>query len=125
MISHSDREGNDCIRKLRCHCIQIMHSDIYSAWFVFLKLILVGALLLLSEAVYLGKIDSSSILWSKICGLYLKEVSIQEGFIIAQKRYVLSAKQQPLKKTLPLLKLSYQIEFTYCFIVNLWVKEIF
>ena len=30
MISHSDREGNDCIRKLRCHCIQIMHSDIYS-----------------------------------------------------------------------------------------------
>ena len=30
MILHSDREGNDCIRKLRCHCIQIMHSDIYS-----------------------------------------------------------------------------------------------
>ena len=94
-------------------------------WFIFFKLIFVGALLLLLEAVYLGKIDSSSILWSKICGLYLKEVSIQEGFIIAQKRYVLSAKQQPLKKTLPLLKLSYQIEFTYCFIVNLWVKEIF
>ena len=31
MILHSDREGNDCIRKLRCHCIQIMHSDINSA----------------------------------------------------------------------------------------------
>ena len=30
MILHSDREGNDCIRKLRCHCIQILHSDIYS-----------------------------------------------------------------------------------------------
>ena len=30
MILHSDREGNDCIRKLRCHCIQIMHSNIYS-----------------------------------------------------------------------------------------------
>ena len=30
MILHSNREGNDCIRKLRCHCIQIMHSDIYS-----------------------------------------------------------------------------------------------
>ena len=33
MILHSDREGNDCIRKLRCHCIQILHSDIYSVWF--------------------------------------------------------------------------------------------
>ena len=35
MILHSDREVNDCIRKLRCHCIQIMHSDNYSetlAW---------------------------------------------------------------------------------------------
>ena len=31
MILHSDWEGNDCIRKLRCHCIQILHSDIYSA----------------------------------------------------------------------------------------------
>ena len=31
MILHSDREGNDCIRKLRCHCIQILHLDIYSA----------------------------------------------------------------------------------------------
>ena len=30
MILHSDRKGNDCIRKLRCHCIQILHSDIYS-----------------------------------------------------------------------------------------------
>ena len=30
MILHLDREGDDCIRKLRCHCIQIMHSDIYS-----------------------------------------------------------------------------------------------
>ena len=30
MILHSDREGNDCIRKLQCHCIQILHSDIYS-----------------------------------------------------------------------------------------------
>ena len=30
MILHSDQEGNDCIRKLRCHCIQILHSDIYS-----------------------------------------------------------------------------------------------
>ena len=30
MILHSDREGNYSIRKLRCHCIQIMHSDIYS-----------------------------------------------------------------------------------------------
>ena len=27
MILHSDREGNDCIRKLLCHCILIMHSD--------------------------------------------------------------------------------------------------
>ena len=25
-----DREGNDCIQKLRCHCIHILHSDIYS-----------------------------------------------------------------------------------------------
>ena len=33
MILHSDREGNDCIQKLRCHCIQIMHSDIYSVAF--------------------------------------------------------------------------------------------
>ena len=30
MILHSDQEGNECLRKLRCHCIQIMHSDIYS-----------------------------------------------------------------------------------------------
>ena len=30
MILHSDWDGNDCIQKLRCHCIQIMHSDIYS-----------------------------------------------------------------------------------------------
>ena len=30
MILHSYRKGNDCIRKLRCHCIQILHSDIYS-----------------------------------------------------------------------------------------------
>ena len=30
MILHSDREGNDCIQKLRCHCIQILHSDINS-----------------------------------------------------------------------------------------------
>ena len=30
MFLHSDRKGNDCIRKLRCHCIQILHSDIYS-----------------------------------------------------------------------------------------------
>ena len=29
MILHSDRGCNDCI--LRCHCIQIMHSYIYSA----------------------------------------------------------------------------------------------
>ena len=29
---HWDREGNDCIRKLQCHCIQIMHSDIYSVF---------------------------------------------------------------------------------------------
>ena len=32
MILHSDREGNDCIWKLQCHCIQILHSDIYSVW---------------------------------------------------------------------------------------------
>jgi hypothetical protein len=30
MILHSKRKGNDCIWKLRCHCIQILHSDIYS-----------------------------------------------------------------------------------------------
>ena len=30
MILHSDREGNDCIWKLQCHCIQILRSDIYS-----------------------------------------------------------------------------------------------
>ena len=30
---HSDWKGNDCIRKLRCHCIQILHSDIYSVPF--------------------------------------------------------------------------------------------
>ena len=30
MILHWDREGNDCIWKLRCHCIQILHLDIYS-----------------------------------------------------------------------------------------------
>jgi hypothetical protein len=28
--SHSDQEGNDCKWKLWCHCIQILHSDIYS-----------------------------------------------------------------------------------------------
>ena len=33
MILHSDQEGNDCIRKLRCHCIQILHSDIYSVFY--------------------------------------------------------------------------------------------
>ena len=38
MILHSDREGNDCIWKLRCHCIQIMHSDNYSVY-LFLKLV--------------------------------------------------------------------------------------
>ena len=27
---NSDQEGNDCIWKLLCHCIQILHSDIYS-----------------------------------------------------------------------------------------------
>ena len=32
MILHSEREGNDCIRKLRCHCIQILHSDINSVF---------------------------------------------------------------------------------------------
>ena len=31
MILHSGREGNDCTWKLRCHWIQILHSDIYSA----------------------------------------------------------------------------------------------
>ena len=25
-------EGNDCIWKLRCHCIQILHSDIYRVY---------------------------------------------------------------------------------------------
>ena len=30
MILHSDQEGNDCIWKLQCHCIQILHSEIYS-----------------------------------------------------------------------------------------------
>ena len=30
MILHSEWEGNDFIWKLRCHCIQIMYSDIYS-----------------------------------------------------------------------------------------------
>ena len=30
MILHWDREGNDCIWKLQCHCIQIFYSDIYS-----------------------------------------------------------------------------------------------
>ena len=35
MISHWDQEGNDCIWRLQCHCIQILHSEIYSAtiWF--------------------------------------------------------------------------------------------
>ena len=33
MFLHSDRKDNDCIQKLQCHCIQILHSDIYSAWF--------------------------------------------------------------------------------------------
>ena len=32
MILHSDCKGNDCIQKLRCHCIQILHSDIYSVY---------------------------------------------------------------------------------------------
>ena len=30
MIFHSDQKGDDCIRKLQCHCIKILHSDIYS-----------------------------------------------------------------------------------------------
>ena len=30
MILHSDQEGNDCLQKLQYHCIQILHSDIYS-----------------------------------------------------------------------------------------------
>ena len=30
MFLHCDWKGNDCIRKLRCHCIQILPSDIYS-----------------------------------------------------------------------------------------------
>ena len=39
MILHSDQEGNDCIQKLRCHCIQIMHSDIYSVTFTTTEII--------------------------------------------------------------------------------------
>ena len=35
MILHSNWEGNDCIQKLRCHCIQILHSDICSVYWVF------------------------------------------------------------------------------------------
>ena len=31
MFLHSDQEGYDCIWKLWCHCIQILHSEIYSA----------------------------------------------------------------------------------------------
>ena len=30
MFLHSDQEGYDCIWKLWCHCIQILHSEIYS-----------------------------------------------------------------------------------------------
>ena len=30
MILHSDQEGNDCMWKLQCHCIQILHSNFYS-----------------------------------------------------------------------------------------------
>ena len=30
MILHADRNSNDCKLKLRCHCIQILHLDIYS-----------------------------------------------------------------------------------------------
>ena len=30
MILHSDQKGNDYIQELQCHCIQILHSDIYS-----------------------------------------------------------------------------------------------
>ena len=40
MILHSDQEGNDCIWKLRCHCIQILHPDIYSFFLFFSKLVI-------------------------------------------------------------------------------------
>ena len=30
MILHFEQKGNDCIWKLQCYCIQILHSDIYS-----------------------------------------------------------------------------------------------
>ena len=32
MILHLDREGNDCIWKLQCHWIQILHSEICSVY---------------------------------------------------------------------------------------------
>ena len=39
MILHLDQEGNDCIRKLRYHCIQILHSDIYSVPMYFFEIL--------------------------------------------------------------------------------------
>ena len=33
-----NQEGNDCIWKLQCHCIQILHSDIYSVGKLSLKM---------------------------------------------------------------------------------------
>ena len=35
MILRSKRKGNDCIWKLLCHCIQILHSEIYSVCYYF------------------------------------------------------------------------------------------
>ena len=30
MFLYSKHKGNDCIWKLQCHCIQILHLEIYS-----------------------------------------------------------------------------------------------
>ena len=46
--------GNDCIWKLQCHCIQILHSDIYSA--ASFQKISVNSLLLLFWFLVVGSV---------------------------------------------------------------------
>ena len=61
MILHSDRKDNDCIWKLRCHCIQILHSDIYSGGADYANLnITVEDLLLFNRNKIFGQTQSDS-----------------------------------------------------------------
>merc|ERR1719201_2683984 len=68
MTLHSDREGNDCIRKSRCHCIQIMHSDINSVVGVIITLGFLGEnefILLGFLPLFLSSVDDLRFCWTE------------------------------------------------------------